>query len=560
MTPGAASCYIGRKDYLMRKTKSVCVAVLIFMITCGGTSVAQTSPTTVTAAVKSNYINDETKTTTTLYLVDEVKALYTGNNEFLFWFDVNTLSATKIKGLLDLMSELKSHGFVADYHVEAIKAAVDKIRADSTDAEKYVLDILATDAYLKICRDVLWGQVDPKKIHGADWNYQTERAQYTAFARESLINGTIEKSVMTALPQLESYLGLTIALKDIQKYIDKDGWPKVLKGGAKKWELGEKGAHIKSLKERLRVTGELKSQNSADEELYDDELLAAVKKFQETRGLNVDGAVGIFTQELLNLSAEDIKKQIIINLERLRWLPREFEREYIFANIPDFRMRLIQGDREILNMKTVVGNTRWHTPVFKDEMEYVVINPQWHVPERILSKEMFPKIVKDSSYIQRGNFRVTQSVDGKIQEIDPSDVDWSTASVHDYHFSQRSGAENDLGRFKFLFPNRFSVYMHDTSSKGLFANDIRAYSHGCVRLSKPWDLAELLLGHYIEKPLTHDEIQKRVDTGKEQMITLKTKIPVYIYYLTAWADAKGSLSLRKDVYDYDKKMAKVLGL
>jgi len=193
-------------------------------------------------------------------------------------------------------------------------------------------------------------------------------------------------------------------------------------------------------------------------------------------------------------------------------------------------------------------------------MEYIVINPRWHVPPKIAKKEMLPKVKKDPSYLTTANFTVFKNEDGKKVKVDVDEVDWEQAQPGEYYFSQNSGNGNSLGRLKFIFPNRHSVYLHDTPTKYLFKRDIRAYSHGCIRIEDPMDLAQLLLQGTEGTKWDEAKIKDVISTNEETTVSLPKKLPIHLYYLTAWVDDEGQLQFRKDVYGYDKTLAKALRL
>lgn len=353
------------------------------------------------------------------------------------------------------------------------------------------------------------------------------------------------------VPSDSAYQKLEKALVSYEKAAKKQqSWPLVPKI-TKKLEKGYQGDEIAALRKRLQASGELHKKKTNDKNLFDEDVVAALKVFQKNHGLNPDGVFGPNTVDALNQSAEYRIAQIKVNLERFKTMPKEWGKKFVLVNIPDYKVRIFENDKEKLTVRSIVGNPEWKTPLFSDEVEFVVINPEWHVPINIVKKEMLGQIQKDPKYLQNKNFKVSKNIDGKTTLVDPGSVDWSQAKPGDYHFSQRSGGGNSLGRLKFLFPNKHDIYMHDTPGKALFDRDIRAFSHGCVRVDEPLKLADYFLG-FTEQKWDAEKIKKAIASGQTQTIKLGEKIPIHIIYVTSWVDEDGVLQFRKDVYGFDR--------
>jgi L,D-transpeptidase YcbB len=440
-----------------------------------------------------------------------------------------------------------------NYHYSKLKELTRRSTSDFTKLAE--LEVLFTDASFTMVQDLSVGRVNPKALH-KDWHYQPKAFDAKTFLIESLADHKLVSELTVLIPTDDSYVRMRNAIKYYQDLADKGGWVKVPKKG-KKVEKHARGPNILALRQRLLVTGELKQKNSQDPEFYDDDLVEAVKKFQTKHGLNADGVIGTYTLEALNVSVTQKISQIRVNMERIRWLPKDMGDRYIFVNIPDYTLSVIEKGKTKLNIRSVVGNTKWRTPVFSDELEYLVINPRWNVPTKILKKEMLPKIQKDGDYITKKNFEVYKMEDGKRTKVDHTSVDWSQATPGDFLFSQRSGGGNALGRLKFIFPNKFSVYLHDTPSKYLFKRDVRAFSHGCIRVEKPLEMASYFLKG-TEKKWNNESIKTAINQGQTRTVSLPQKIPVHLYYLTAWASSDGSINFRKDIYGYDKSLSQAL--
>lgn len=352
------------------------------------------------------------------------------------------------------------------------------------------------------------------------------------------------------VPSDVAYQKLEKALVSYEKAAKKQSWPLVPKI-TKKFEKGDEGDEIAALRTRLQASGELRKKKSRNKKLFDDDLVTALKVFQKNHGLNPDGVFGPNTAEALNQSIEYRLAQIKVNLERFKTMPRDWGEKFVLINIPDYKVRIFENNREKIAVRSIVGNPEWHTPLFSDEVEFIVINPEWHVPINIVRKEMLGEIQRDPNYLKNKNFKVSKNIDGKVTLVDSTSIDWSQTKPGDYHFSQRSGGGNSLGRLKFLFPNKHDVYMHDTPGKTLFERDIRAFSHGCVRVDEPLKLAEYFLG-FNEQKWDAEKIKKAIANGQTQTVKLDKKIPIHIIYVTAWVDDDGDLQFRKDIYDFER--------
>jgi murein L,D-transpeptidase YcbB/YkuD len=242
-------------------------------------------------------------------------------------------------------------------------------------------------------------------------------------------------------------------------------------------------------------------------------------------------------------------------MERWRWLPRYLGRRYILVNIARFALEVIEDDKPIMSMRIIVGKPYQSTPVFNAAMTHLVVNPSWHVPISIAKEEILPLLRRDPGYLLRQNMRVYQGGGG---EVDPRSINWLqvSASNFPYRLRQIPGPHNPLGRVKFLFPNQFSVYLHDTSNRELFSRTVRTFSHGCIRIEKPLDLAEYLLRG--DPQWNRDKIQQAIARGLERTITLPAAVPVYLLYWTAWVGEDDAMHFRDDIYQRDMSLEKAL--
>ena len=296
-----------------------------------------------------------------------------------------------------------------------------------------------------------------------------------------------------------------------------------------------------------------------DADIFDKDLKKDVRRFQREAGLSADGIIGKRTLAAMNGgSAENREEVVLANMEQWRWMPRDLGAFHVRVNVPEFMVRVMRNGSEHHKTRTIVGKRRNQTPIFSDEMDHVIVNPYWNVPLSITSKEMLPDIVRDpQGYFAKGNYEVLTSVSGRVRSVDPGQVDWRNVNLRKLHIRQRPGRGNALGRIKFMFPNKHSVYLHDTPTKHLFKRDFRAYSHGCMRVHKPIEFADALL---VNEPNLSGSRIKSMFGGQEKRVNLVQKIPVHVTYFTAWVDGSGQLQTRKDLYGHHKRMMKCLEL
>jgi murein L,D-transpeptidase YcbB/YkuD len=344
------------------------------------------------------------------------------------------------------------------------------------------------------------------------------------------------------------YLRLCEALTHYRQVEARGGWVAVPDGPTLR--LGSRGERVEALRRRLVQASIADVEDVADvvdaasplpaapapagppppADLFDKPLAAAVQAFQERHGLDADGVAGPVTLRTLAEPASAHIHQIEINLERWRWLPRDLGERYVMVNIAGFGLEAVEDGRTVLEMKVIVGKPYTRTPLFSGLMTRVILNPSWYVPNSIISKEIAPRLGRDPGYLRRENFEVLPSRDGRLA------------------LRQRPGPNNSLGRIKFLFPNRFNVYLHDTPSRSLFNRTVRTFSHGCIRIEKPLDLAQWVLG----PEWSGEAIQAAVAAGRERTVAVLRPVQVHVVYWTAWVDAAGTLQIRTDVYGRDK--------
>jgi murein L,D-transpeptidase YcbB/YkuD len=345
-------------------------------------------------------------------------------------------------------------------------------------------------------------------------------------------------------------------LKQYKDILELGGWPKIPKGSL--LQKGSRGKRVALLSTRLIISGDLDESKETDQALFDESLDEAVRGFQKRHGLLIDGMVGPETLAALNVPVEERIKKIKFNMERWRWLPRDLGERYVFINIANFELNVVEGEQILSTMRVVVGRKARPTPIFTGRMTYMELNPYWYIPGTIAREDILPRILDDPNYLSKENIRVFRTWKEPALEIDPGTIDWAliTRSNFPFKLRQEPGSSNALGRIKFVFPNKFSVFLHDTPARALFNKTKRSSSSGCIRVENPIELAEYLLKG---KPKwNRDKIMTTINKGKRKVLAIPDPIKVHVLYLTAWVEKDGTLNFRDDIYGKDKPLKKAL--
>lgn len=359
-------------------------------------------------------------------------------------------------------------------------------------------------------------------------------------------------------PGHRHYRVLKQQLKKYRNISEQGGWPLV--GPGKTLHPGESDFRVPAVRRLLTITGDLQSVSEMNRVLYGEELEQAVKVFQDRHGLEVDGIVGKRTIEAFDVSVAKRIRQILINMERWRWTERELGSKYVLVDIAGFGLQGVVDDTVQLEMRVIVGKQHHESPVFSDTIKYIDFNPYWNITPDIASNEMLAKLRTDSNYLDTKHIRLFSSWQADSIELVPQDIDWSQVSekqIRRYKLRQEPGPWNALGVVKFVFPNKYSVYIHDTPGRDLFDKTDRAFSHGCIRISEPKQLAEFLLADS-DVRWTQEMIGEVIDTAERKVVRLQRPIPVHLVYQTAWVDKNGAMHFSKDLYGRDQQLVHAL--
>jgi murein L,D-transpeptidase YcbB/YkuD len=442
-----------------------------------------------------------------------------------------------------------------DYHTAQIETTLATVRAhmdrqDLPDPGRVTdLELLLTDAFLVYGAHLVAGRVDPERLD-AEWRAQRREADLVLLLESALDSTGVRSSLLGLLPADPGYPALRAAPLRYRAAAAADTCPLVPDGP--KMERGDRGERVRALRNRLVPLGQLLRGVEGEPDTFDEGLEAAVKQFQQQHGLDVDGVVGRATLGELNVRQVLRVRQIEVNMERWRWLPQDLGPRHVVINIADFSLAAVESGQTVLSMKVVVGKPYRRTPVFSELMTYLVLNPSWEVPPTIAIEDVVPSLRKDPEYLAKQEMRLLEGWGADERELDPKAIDWShvtRGNLH-YRFRQRPGPGNPLGKIKFMFPNRFHVYLHDTPSRQLFARADRSFSSGCIRVERAVDRAEYVLRG--DRRWTRLRLTRALAGGVEQTVLLPEPIPLHLLYWTAWVDDQGVVQFRRDVYGRDK--------
>lgn len=454
------------------------------------------------------------------------------------------------------LNMMNSSEYKTDLSIDSISTIYSKITVDTSyknpaDSLRQLEIRLSTTFF--VYADNEWAGSDEKLVRKLEWYIPKNKLKNNEILDSLLKTNEEELSIFKA-PIFNQYYRLKTYLKQYQQMDTLGDWNQIFIV-KKKYILGDSSFILPLIKKRLFLLGDLAKNDSTI--FFDSTLFVAVKSFQKRHGLAPDGKIGNEVMQEMNGVLSKRIQQMIINMERSKWIPFNIKGEYLAVNIPEFKLHAFNGSEKLWEMNVVVGKNTNKTVIFSGTLQYIVLNPYWVVTHNIFTKEFVPKLRKNPGYLKKQNIELVSAKD-YVTLIDPFGVDWSQNGNHYHNFiaRQKPGRDNSLGKVKFIFPNQFSIYLHDTPAKALFSQNNRSFSHGCIRVEKPEFLTKFLLKD--QPNWTEKTLQKAWSTPFEQYIPLKVKMPVFIAYFTAWVDTDGKLNFRKDIYGHDAKMAKLL--
>jgi murein L,D-transpeptidase YcbB/YkuD len=459
----------------------------------------------------------------------------------LVWLDADGKTGAAAATLLGSLHRAGDEGLEPDdYAVDRLEALERDLREKRTDAhaaERIAdFDLLATTAFFRYASDLSTGRVHPDEVE-SDWHTKAPETDLPAALDEALTRGDLEKLIASLPPPHPGYGRLKDALAKLRAVEAAGAWRPIPPGP--KIGRGARGQRVALLRQRLDAT-------RGDQ--FDAALVGAVRRFQTLHGLEPDGVVSTATLDALNVPVSDRIRQVELNLERWRWIPRDLGDSHVLVNIPGFDLELDRKGSPPWRTRVVAGKAYTPTPVFSDRIVAIVVNPPWNVPESIAVNEYLPELQKDRKALAKEDVRLYQGAGDKARELNPEQVDWKNVDPEHfpYWFRQEPGATNPLGRVKFDLTNDFQIYLHDTPAGGAFSRAGRGLSHGCIRVQNALELA-----NQISSEAVQEKLSDALEHADERRIELDKKIPVHILYWTAWVDDAGNLHFGPDLYQFD---------
>ena len=481
---------------------------------------------------------------------------YSKTNYDPIWIGTNGLSA-----LGDTLFSIIKNSYYdgldsSQYHLTDIKILLNKSfnnkKGTGPNSAIAHLEILLTDAFFTYAAQQYAGCIHTAS-QNVGWEENIKSISLTDSLQKATANGQIKNMLSHFVCKQPQYIALQKILK---RYIDirnKGSW--VMLPENTHLQKGDTSQQVALLYKHLVITGDIKENHNNSDSAFGDTLVEAVKKYQRSHGLAINGIIGDQETKELNKDINERISQIELNMERFRWLPHNMPQPYIMVNIAGFNLVLVDSNRRCLSMNVIVGKPYKQTPLFYASISYITLNPWWEIPESIAMNEMLPAVKKNSNYFAKNNIKVYGGWQSDANELSTASINWNSVSASNfkYRLRQTPGSGNSLGRYLFMFPNKYNVYLHDTPNKNLFSEPARAFSHGCMRIEKPLELAQCLLKE--NTGWTKDRIMEVVASGEQAVnITLKKPVDIYICYWTSWVDDSGQISFVPDIYNYDKSL------
>jgi murein L,D-transpeptidase YcbB/YkuD len=481
----------------------------------------------------------------------ELKRFYNFNRYQLAW---STLDApnSESKDLLNALAEAEEHGLNPDdYRLRKLVYDLQQVysrRKRVNLLEVIQLDMDLTMSYLLYTQHLFNGRVNPSDL-GGTWHNESKRNELAQY-----MSGKGVKEVLTMVePKVKEYNELQQQLTTYRSIAESGGWPMMPENTFLK--QGDEGEFVYTLRRRLDKTGDMTrslSKSSGNSYYFGEELAAAVRNFQRRHGIKPDGIVNQETVRELNRSASERVEQIKVNLERIRWMPRELGDNYILINVPGFTLSYINGGRVAEKMKVIVGSSFSATPIVHANLSYIMFSPSWTVPGPVFIRQILPQVKEDPEFLEKNGYVLYGTVsDVGEKEMDPEQVNWNTF-VEDYpHFKvvQKPGPGNEQGRIKFVMPNNYNIFLSDAASENMFAETKRDFNYRCISVEKPVQLAATLLN---SRKWKSDDIEKSMQQKVPVKASLPQPVPVYITYRTCWVDENGELNFSPDIYGFDE--------
>jgi len=488
---------------------------------------------------------------------EDLQRLYAARDYQPIWFTAEP-DSPRIELALGFIADAEAEGLDSrDYQLQHLRQLQQPSQQSVSAAAE--LELRTTHALMTLAGDLAHGRfvaaaADP------DWHIQQPAFDAVSFLDEAIKNNRLEQAFSTLPPQSAGYQRLKQTLSRYRNLSDKQAdWVRIPDTPL----IRPNSTHtvIPLIRQRMAQVHAVEDIAAyklprSNSQQYDTPLVNAIKAFQIQHGLNPDGVIGEHTLNALNTPLAWKIRQLRINMERLRWLPRNLGTRYLLVNTAGFRLTAMQENEPVLSMRIIVGRDYRSTPSFNSALTHLIMNPYWNVPASIARKDLLPKQQRDPGFFSSSNIKVYPAQRHDAKPLDPATINWNAIKQgFPYVLRQDPGDHNALGKIKFMLPNPFNIYLHDTPSKSLFQKDVRTFSSGCIRLEKPLDLAAFTLG---ETSLPTEFITQ-LDSGKTITKHLPRQLPVYLVYITAWTDEQETVHFSTDIYGRDSRALRYAG-
>ncbi len=481
-------------------------------------------------------------------IINEVNLFYKNRNFQYAWFNQNGMTQAvpnfqnQLQNYNNDFGDKTFNNAQLDTLITIIKTNPNQKEIDKKQREK--LELILTTTFFKHSLKAFSGI--NKNVRQLDWYIPRSKKNYQVLL-DSLVlkdeNDATYEPVNLYYSKLKKKL---LLYRNIQK---KGGFP-VIKSDQEFLTKTETDSTLLQVKKRLVLSGDLKINDNTI--VYTMDLVKAVFHFQQRVGLPENGKLDFKTIAEMNKPVDFRIKQMLVNMERLRWIPVEIENDYLLVNIPEYKLHVFENKKLLWKTNVVVGKDNKQTIIFKGNISRIILNPYWNVPNSIIIQEILPKLKRNANYLSNNNMEVFSN---KGKDTNAATINWNKYSKNvPFIIRQKPGSDNSLGKMKFLFPNSFDIYLHDTPSKEQFSQNKRDFSHGCIRVENPKKLAMYLLRN--DKTWNQEKVDNVLKTTTETGISVKPNIPVYITYFTVWVDVNGDLNFRNDIYNLDDELAK----
>jgi len=504
-----------------------------------------------------------------------LKNLYRQHNYQPLWLSHNELNTSKYKILFKTIEEdmtLDHKGLI----YKNATALQKNFEQNLTKMEYLRLELKLSSLYYNFLVHTVYGEIEWKNFHQKLKSLKRKRinaawvkAKPKFNLSKLMLQHNITETIESLTPKKFGYSQLLEALKILEAQKANSSWEEL--PNFKKLSLGSTGDMVLKLRERLKASGDyidcndtnlssfvtiVENNQSVDwhrEAVFGYCLDSSIKNFQERHGLVVDGIVGKATRAALNMSIDEKIHKVRLNIDRIKWLPREMDERYVFVNIPEFMLHYVEDNKTVQSLPVIVGDRKHPTPIFSEKISYIVLNPYWKVPEGIVQREIVPAMVKNRNYLRKEGLEAHETWNENSPKVNTTWLYWEDylygRKKFPYRIMQPPGPKNALGKIKFKFPNRFSVYLHDTPTKHLFKKRVRAFSHGCIRLSQPQEFLETI--STFNSNINMKKAKKTLKGKRKRFLKVNNQLKIHLIYLTVGLNEEGKVQFRNDIYNYD---------